>query len=196
MALSQYDESREKVAAIQSRLNQTCQEIRGDRHLSDSGRRGLMSEATLAAHREVAALKDAFVNHREERRKSLRQSVFGMSNPTADQVMLMRDARERAKNLQSAEDAHLSLKLAEQDGDTLMARAIASVAATKHWGEVVDHYVEIAPPGTAALLERLNDIPEGRNTNLVDSKVFSIRPPSELGDRVDVGALQQWAEAS
>jgi hypothetical protein len=39
MALSQYDESREKVAAIQSCLHQACQEIRADRYLSDSGRR-------------------------------------------------------------------------------------------------------------------------------------------------------------
>ena len=49
MALKHYEESRGKVSRIQSRLNQTIEDIRNNRSYSESGRRAEMAKATLAA---------------------------------------------------------------------------------------------------------------------------------------------------
>jgi hypothetical protein len=182
MALKHYEESRGKVSRIQLRLNQAIEDIRSNQAYSPEGRRGEMAKATLEASKEAQALKAEFVAARESRRESLEKRLFGLlGSPTATELMVMRDSGDRAATLESAEDAQLKLKLANQAGDTFMAKAIAQVAATKGWGEVVETYAAIAPLGTRAGLEELAAIPAGPRTNIGDAATFSIRPPQELG---------------
>jgi hypothetical protein len=107
--------------------------------------------------------------------------------------MVMRDSRDRAATLQSAEDAEFKLKLANQAGDSFMAKAIAQVAATKGWSDIVNTYAATAPLGTRSALEELADIPSGKRTDLADAATFSIRPPTELGTAADNSILEAIA---
>ena len=81
----------------------------------------------------------------------------------------MRDSRDHAASLENAEDAQLKLKLANQAGDTFLAKAIAQAAATQGWSDIVNTYAATAPLGTRSALEELADIPSGRMTNIADA---------------------------
>ena len=179
MALKDYEAARGKVAAIQSRLNRTIEAIRNNKAYSDSGRRAEMARATLQARKEAAALKGSFLLS-EMRVGNPGTPPVWLTAPTPTELMVMRDSRDRAAALQNAEDAQLKLKLANQAGDTFMAKAIAQVAAAKGWSDVVESYAETAPLGTRSALEQLADIPSGRMTAVADAASFAIRAPHEF----------------
>jgi hypothetical protein len=193
VALKDYEESRGKISRIQARLNQTVEQIRNAKALSDSGKRTEMARATLEARKQSKALRDEFVAEREARRESLERRLFGLTAPTPTELMVLRDSRDRAAALENEADAELKLKLANQAGDTFMAKAIAQVAATKGWREIVETYAETAPLGTRSALEQLADIPSGRNTRLVDNATFAIRGPREF-DRASDGDLEYFVQ--
>ena len=182
MALKNYEESRGKITRIQSRLNQTIEDIGNNRSYSDSGRRAEMAKATLDARKEADALRTELLAERESRRESLEKRLFGLlGTPTPTELMVMRDSRDRAASLENAEDAQLKLKLANQAGDTFLSKAIAQAAATKGWSDIVNTYAATAPLGTRSALEELADIPSGRMTNIADAATFTIHAPSEIG---------------
>ena len=178
--MGHYDDSRAKIARIQSRLNSQIDDIRHNTSYSESGRRAEMAKMTLVARKEVDKLKAAFLTEREARRESLEKLLFGLTAPVHTELLVWRDSQDRAKALQSPEDAELSLKLARQAGDTFMAKAIAQVAATKGWNTVVNTYAESASNSTRAALDELSNLPSGRMTRLADSAVFNVRAPREL----------------
>ena len=193
MALEAYEESREKVARIQGRLNNTIEAIRNERRYTDSARRTEMAKATLKAKREADGIRKAFLAEREARRESLEKRLFGiLGTPDPTQLMVLRDARDRAAAITTEDEANTKLRMANQAGDTYMARAIAQVAITKGWTPVVDTFAETAPVGTKTALEALGEIPSGRNTKIIDAAAFSIRPPRELG-RPDPAVLEAMA---
>jgi hypothetical protein len=186
MSISAWDKPRERRDSIQRRLNQTIDDIRSNKAYSPQGRRAEMAKVTLQANKETQALKAEFIAERESRRESLEKRLFGLlGTPTPTELMVMRDSRDRAATLESAADAELKLKLANQAGDTFLAKAIAQVAATKGWPEVVNSYAETAPLGTRTALEELAGIPAGSRTNIADAATFAIRPPQELGTTDD-----------
>ena len=181
MAIKDYGDARGKVAGIQNRLNQTITDIRSNPSYSEQGRRAELAKATLRANQEAQALRAQFQADRESRRESLEKRLFGLRTPTPTELMVMRDSRDRAATLETSEDAELKLRLANQAGDAFMAKAIAQVAATKGWTDVVNGYAETAPLGTRSALEELASIPFGTRTKIADATAFAIHPPQELG---------------
>lgn len=182
MAIEGYEEPRGKVARIQSRLNQTIEDIRNNRSYSDSGRRAELAKATLQAKKEVAALKADFIAEREATRKSLQKRLFGiLGEPTHTELIVMRDSQERADAITDEDTAMRKLRRADLSGDSYMAKAVAERAAERGWNEVVNAYAETAPPSTRAALDQLAAIPSGRRTGLADSAVFTIHAPKEIG---------------
>ena len=186
MALPNYP--RQKVAGIQRNLDAAVAAIRDNKNLSETGRRTEIAKATLAARKQAEALKAETRAARETRRAELERRVFGIAGtPNPTELMVMRDSRDRAANLQSADEAQLKLKLAAQTGDSFMSKAIAQVAAAKGWGDVLNTFTNTAAFDTRAALEELADIPTGRGTNLADAAAFKIRDPREfLGTRDEV----------
>ena len=180
MALKNYEESRGKITRIQSRLNQTIEDIGNNRSYSDSGRRAEMAKATLDARKEADALRTELLAERESRRESLEKRLFGLlGTPTPTELMVMRDSRDHVASLENAEDAQLKLKLANQAGDTFLAKAIAQAAATKGWSDIVNTYADSATRntqrtrGTRRHPLRPYDQHRGRP--------FTIHAPSEIG---------------
>ncbi|MGE2835458.1 hypothetical protein [Mycobacterium sp. SMC-4] len=175
------DYPRSEMARIQGRLNREAEAIRTSRRYSDTGKRIEMAKALKQARRERDQLKQSFLADRQSRRETLQRKLFGISgDATPEQLMIMRDSRDRAAKLDGPEDAATHLELATTSGDTYMAQAIAMVAATKGWNGVVNTYAQNAPAGTATALEELADIPSGSRTNLMDTAVFRLAEPDEL----------------
>jgi hypothetical protein len=194
MGLKQYDEARQKVAAIQQRLDSTIREVRDNRAYSDSGRRGEMARAVLQAKKEADTLRDKFAAARDLRRESLQKSLFGdLSTASALEVANMRDADDRAERLETAGNAQSLLDRARSRGDGVLARAVARHAFNKGWSEVIDRYAENVGSITREMLDELGNITSGPNTAAAEAAVFRVRGPQELLGLDDAATLENYA---
>lgn len=64
-----------------------------------------MAKAVLAARAQVEKLRSEFVAERETRRRNLERIAFGIvGEPTAFDLMAMRDVQDRAAKISTAED--------------------------------------------------------------------------------------------
>ena len=64
-----------------------------------------MAKAVLASRAQVEKLRSEFVAERETRRRNLERIAFGIvGEPTAFDLMAMRDAQDRAAKISTAED--------------------------------------------------------------------------------------------
>ena len=176
MALKNYEESRERSPGFKAAST---------RQSKTSATTGLTAtQVDVRRWRKrlsTPTLRTELLAERESRRESLEKRLFGLlGTPTPTELMVMRDSRDHAASLENAEDAQLKLKLANQAGDTFLAKAIAQAAATKGWSDIVNTYAATAPLGTRSALEELADIPSGRMTNIADAP-FTIHAPSEIG---------------
>lgn len=172
---------RDEMARIQGRLNDSLASIRNSRAYSDQGKRTEMARLVRQARAQRDQLKSEFIGKREARRERLERVLFGIpGEATPEQIMIMRDSRDRAAKLDGPEDAATHLALAQQAGDTFLAQAIAMVAANKGWNDVVNTYADKAPAGTRASLDELAELPSGPRTDSVDNIIFRLREPEEL----------------
>lgn len=175
------DYPREEMARIQGRLNDSVAATRSNRGLTDQGKRAEMARLVRQARTQRNQLKNEFITKREARRERLERVLFG--NPdgaTPEQIMLMRDSRDRAAKLDGPNDAATHLALAQQAGDDYMAKAIAAVAARHGWNDIINTYADRAPAGTRACLDELAQLPSGRNTRAADTSRFKLDEPEEL----------------
>lgn len=175
------DYPRDKMARIQQRLTNQTEAIRASRLYTDNGKRIEMAKLVKQARRERDQLKQTFLTERQTRRETLQRRLFGITgDATPEQLMIMRDSRDRAAKLDGPEDAATHLALATTSGDTYLAQAIAMVAANRGWNDVINTYAQTAPTGTRTALEELADIPSGTRTGVADQAVFRLREPDEL----------------
>lgn len=189
-----YDDARDKVARIQRELDNTIRGIRENRRYTADARRIEMAKATLDARKKVAALRAAAVNARTAKRESIERSIFGAT--TSAEMAEIRAASAIAMKLDNDKEALEMLALAQQRGDTLMAKALAQVAARKGWVNTKNTWAEKAGDTTRRLLDQLTEIPEGRNTTAADSMVYRITSPIELASIREDSHLRFIAEGS
>ena len=153
----------------------------GNWSYSDSGRRAEMAKATLDARKEADALRTELLS-----RTGITAGIVGktpirglLGTPTPTELMVMRDSRDHAASLENAEMRTAKLKLANQAGDTFLAKAIAQAAATQGWSDIVNTYADSATRntqrtrGTRRHPLRPYDQHRGRP--------FTIHAPSEIG---------------
>jgi|KBSSwiStaDraftv2_1062776.scaffolds.fasta_scaffold03943_17 hypothetical protein len=170
-----------EIDAIRRNLNSTVESIRRDRALSDSGRREKMAIATKAARDKADTLKRKVSKERTSRKTELERRLFGVgSNSSPTDLLVLRDSRDRAAALGTEEQATFAMRQAHSAGDEYMAKAIAQVAILKGWTNLVDDFRQHATAETAAALDQLAQLPSGRNTDVADSLMFTIRAPQEL----------------
>jgi hypothetical protein len=106
MALKDYEEVRGRISRIQQRLNAELETIRQTQAYSDHGRKVEMAKLTVKARKEADAVKEKFLAARKARRESLEKRLFGIAGtPSATELMVMRDSRDRAATIGSAEEA-------------------------------------------------------------------------------------------
>lgn len=194
MGLQQYDEVKQKVAAIQQRLDNAVREIRDNQSFSESGRRGEMAQAVLQAKKDADSLRDKFIAARSMRRESLQKSLFGdLSTASALDVSNMRDADDRAERLETVDAAQSLLERARDRGDGVLARAVARHAFNRGWRDVIDTYGEQAGTFTRDQLAELSDIPSGHRTNMADDVIFRVRSPQEISSMDSAANIGSYA---
>ena len=143
MSLSYYTGKKAAVAGIQRRLDEQLNTIRNNRSYSDSGRKSEMAKRVLVARAEMNKMKSNFAAERQARGENLHRIVFGnTSGATAAELIADRDARDRAGQLSTLEDANAMLRRANQNGDESLAKAVAEAAFNRGWTDVARDYAD------------------------------------------------------
>jgi hypothetical protein len=194
MSLSDYDAVREKVATVQQRLNSTINEIRDSRSYTSQGRRVEMAKAVLDAKNSVAKIRDQHVADRNARRDRLERLAFGMVGDVDSSTLIAnRDARDRAAQINSEEEAAAVLHDATQLNDSSLAAAVGLRAYNRGWTDVATSWANAWDK--TAYLDMFDGIPNGKNTTAADAVVFRVAPPQELGGLVGDIDLENLANA-
>ncbi|MDX2560502.1 hypothetical protein PV371_12700 [Streptomyces sp. TX20-6-3] len=165
---------------IRARLNDFAQRINGKRDLTPHAKRVLLARAYVEARDALDVLKEQETKAVVRERQKLERKLFGTTgfNPDPQLIIAKRDADDRAAKYETPADARRALQRAERDGDTILAKAIASRAADwgadPHWGALVQEYVAERPV-EAETLKAMQELP---NT---DDGVFKLQQAARYG---------------
>ncbi|OEV03819.1 hypothetical protein AN219_37720 [Streptomyces nanshensis] len=175
------------VSAVHTRLGGQLDHIRGRRGLSDEAKRIHIARAYKEARDSVTAMKQDHLDRINTERTKLHRKLFGHEGVAdAQTVIVRRDAADRAAKLTKPEQAEHALRVAESNGDTHLAQAIAKHAAEQSWGAVVDTYMQ-SRPESAEAAQRLAALPDTNDGSwqLEQAMTYSVMQPSELGGMPD-----------
>lgn len=153
----------EKAANIRVLYKQGLQQLRGDRHMHPDRRRVEIAQLYATTQAALRKVRDDQVQADRETFAKLERQLWGYDDVRAtarDRATIdatIRDAQDRAAKLTKPEQAARALAEAEQAGDQVLARAIASRANEQDWDDVVADYMA-SRPSAAELYQQAGDI--------------------------------------
>lgn len=143
----------EEAQRIRRRLSEQVEKIRQDPHLSDQGRKAKIARLWKDAEGEVAVLRKTHQANVAAAESELRRQAFGPPSDVdhAEYRGALAFADQQAT---SRERAAAAMNRAAMTGDTLLARAVATVAVERGFTNVVDQYrAEFDDRGEVAALD-------------------------------------------
>jgi len=177
---------RVKADAAQQRYLSVAKRIRENSDLTEHARSRLLAQEWTTTHAQLDDLRVKERARLAKREQELERKLFGTGRPDgASEAISNRDAQDRAANVTRPDAASALLRRAEQNGDQVLARAVAHHAvqqsrqaltpqAIRDWDAVVGAFVD-ARPQTAETVEELAMI-ERLGMRQVFSP-FSLPPP-------------------
>lgn len=199
--MSVTDQQITEAEAIRQRHDDAQGRIASRADLSAEAKQSLSAQAYLDAKQAMTDLQAAAIGDDETRRRQLSGRLFGLDGITGDPVaaaVSLRDAQDRAVQLDTPEAASAALQLAEDSGDQIQARAIFQRAYIQSqapfgaaWGDVLYAYCD-ARPQAANDLNELHDITRPTAGAAAMFAFVLVRPPG-LPPGSD-WALQQLAD--
>ncbi|MFH8768273.1 hypothetical protein [Streptomyces sp. NPDC017958] len=175
------------VATINQRLASEVARINSRQSLSDQAKQIAIAKAYRTARDQVQGMRQAELDRVTGERAKLSRRLFGHEGiADAQTVIVRRDAADRAAKLDSQEAAQRALRMAEANGDTHLAQAIAGQSYANGWAEVVHAWLDANPQAhdTASKLQELPDPNDGM-WKLQQAMTYSVAQPSELGGMPD-----------
>ncbi|MFJ2741869.1 hypothetical protein ACIO3O_19650 [Streptomyces sp. NPDC087440] len=145
-----------KATEIRQLYKTGLQQIRGDRHMHPDRKRVELATLYTSAKETLAKVRMEQTERDAKTFDELDRKVWGyaLERATAtDRATLdttIRDARDRAAKLKTAEHAGRALRDAELAGDHILARAIGKQAHDHDWNDVLYDYFENRPSAAAA----------------------------------------------
>ncbi|MFF5919557.1 hypothetical protein ACFY8C_14545 [Streptomyces flavochromogenes] len=187
---------------IRQRLTDFTQRINGKRDLTPHAKRVMLARAYVEARDAIDELRQQETSNIAHERKKLERKLFGTTgfNPDPQLIIAKRDADDRAAKYQTPAEARHALQRAERDGDTILAKAIASRAADwsgdPHWGALLTEYVA-ERPAEAETLQAMQELPNTEDGvfKLQQAMRYGLVVPEGLGEahRHQVDALAQMS---
>lgn len=173
----QFAEAKAQMSTLRADLQAEIDTICANTHYSRDGKVQLIAAAILAARSKAVELRDEFVTTSGDTRRKLARKLFGLpADADATTVLVYRDAEDRAAKITDPDQFGPLMARALDQGDTLMARAIAARADTKGLTDVAAAYA--AGTGQIAAYSELEALPTGRNFNTAVAMVFSVPMPA------------------
>jgi hypothetical protein len=157
----------EQLMAQAEKIRQTHSDaqarIAGRADLSAAAKLSLAAAAYLQARRDMHQLQVTAQSADNKRANALIGELFGTTGIAGDQVAAatsLRDAQDRASQLDDPEDAAAMMTRALQSNDELMARAVLQAAYNQAqspfggaWAPVVQQYADARPLAEAKIDE-------------------------------------------
>ena len=185
----------DKAAAIQREFNSSVTAFREDRGLTPEGKRQRMAAAYLRAEEAMNKLRSSWREGAQASAQVLNRDIFGAASTAGVDAISARDADDRAAQLQTADEALPLLSRAEENGDKVLARAIAQRAYRERgnpfggWGLVLEAYTENRPDVARKLSELEAARRDTFQTNFTAGIVFSLHQPAELNNLHNLAAV-------
>ena len=133
--------------------------IESSRSYSDHAKRILAAKAYTEHQAALEELRTSDAQQIRDRRASLQRHMFGHSDTSDPQALLARrGAADRANELDDPRVAQTAMQEALQQGDGILAQAIAKRAHDWGWGDVLGTYAA-AKPHFARAVEEFNQLP-------------------------------------
>lgn len=186
----QFAEAKAQMSTLRADLQAEVDTVCSNTRYSTDGKVQLIAAAIVAARSKAVELRDEFVTTSGDTRRKLARKLFGLpAGADATTVLVYRDAEDRAAKITDPDQFGPLMARALDQGDTLMARAIAARADTQGITDVAAAYA--AGTGQAAAYTELDALPTGRNFNTATAMVFSVpmpAMPSELAGIIRAAA--------
>lgn len=149
--------TREQIIAA---YNTKLARIEGSRSYSDHAKRVMSAKAYKEAQAAVEELAATETQQLRDRRAGLQRHMFGhadSSDPTT--LLARRGAVDRANELDDPRTAQAALQNALEQGDGILAQAIAKRANEWGWTDVLNTYADARPHFRRAA-EEFNTLPD------------------------------------
>lgn len=179
----------DKAAAIQAAFNAKVTSIRSDGDLTVEARTRRLAQAWADANTKMTALQESWSGTSQQTADNLTRQAFGDARLSGADAISVRDADDRASRIDDPAEAMSLLERAENNGDGVLARALASHAFNNSrnqpfgaggWSDVVDAYTATRPTVARQIAEiaaaQRNDIASIASAMFV----FSLAKPTEL----------------
>jgi len=180
----QLDEAKSRVQAIRADLQAQVDTIAGNANFSREGQIHEIAKAIVEHRQKAIDLRDQFVTTSDNARRKLAKKLFGLpadADPTT--TLVYRDAQDRAAKITDPDEFASLFTRAVDQGDDLLARAVASRAYAQGQPDLAATYA--ADTGQADTLAELNGLPSGGNFSAAVGIVFSVGTPTMPPDLTD-----------
>jgi hypothetical protein len=145
---SQIDDLRTQAASIHKRSARTKDSIAGDHTLSEQGRQAKLDAEGDRVRNQTRELRAKETELIDAKKQTLEKRLFGLSSVTSSdpgQVLLYRDAQDRAGRLTDGGEAAQAFEAALRSDDKILAAAIVMRALDAGWRGIVNQYGEQNP---------------------------------------------------
>lgn len=172
----QFAEAKAKMSAIRADLQTAVDTIVANTRYTTAAQVQEVAKAVLDARAQAVTLRDEFVAGSEATRRSLFAKLFGLPVAAdATTTLVYRDSVDRAECL-GDDDFAPALTQALNQGDQLMARAIAARADTRGLTSIAATYAEAV--GQSDTYAELIELPTGRNFSAATALIFNVPVPA------------------
>lgn len=182
---------RDEATAIHDQRDRAVNAAMNDPNLSSQGVRVRAARAQLAAQQAMDGLRATFEGGAALTGADLARRLFGSDSVSGADAVSVRDAADRASQLNDPDDAMRLLQTAQMTGDAVLAKAVARQAFAQAsgpmalfgggWAEVLDNYA-MATPGFAEQLQAYRNSISNSLQDSLDSMVFLLPMPSIISD--------------
>jgi uncharacterized glyoxalase superfamily protein PhnB len=176
-----------RAGAIQAAFNAEVTATRSNGDLTPDAKLRRLARAWTDAEVKMGELRQSWQGSAEQSAESLTKQIFGSTNTAGADAISVRDADDRASRLEDAGEALALLQRADDNGDAVLARAIAQHAFGKRneffggdWGGVVDAYAQTHPHVAEKITTLASLRTDTVKTGIASAITFSIFKPAEL----------------
>lgn len=184
---------RNAAEQIRSAAEQRYASVRSRGELTVPAIRKAIAVIYLDARARMSTYEATATDDHTRQEQRLTAAVWGIGDigstglDRATASVSYRDAQDRAAGLDDDGDAARLLTRAEASGDELLARAVAQVAWTNGWGDILDAYLATRPQAGTALADLDN---MRGNLGAADLFTYMVPTPHELA------GLDDWRVAA
>jgi hypothetical protein len=150
---------RAKADRIRNRYNAEIEQIRGQRNLSDAGRRARLAQAVIKAKSDLEKLRATENEHITSRRDQILRNLFGHVRPNDARIVNIRSAEAIAAQVKTPDEAATLMNDAENNDDEVLLRILARKCVQRRnplepdWNNLFETWAALQPGGPEALNE-------------------------------------------